>query len=127
MKTLRAQRPAQLLAFDNYLQPIQWDQIIQNEFFIQWVCPLREPMRFVYTCSTDISERPPNSQKLPELQTFELHEWVQSIEQRSLDSLKPVHSQIMQLSRLRMHQLAWYMRITIKGFRSGLIICRLNI
>ena len=34
-----------------------------------------------------------------------MHEWCQVVEQRSYDSLRPVHSQIMCLARLRMVKL----------------------
>ena len=64
-----------------------------------------EPMRFVHTCSCDPGDRPPNSTLLPSMRD-DFWEWVQHTERRSTESLRPVHSLVMQISRLRMHLLA---------------------
>ena len=44
------------------------------------------------------------------------YEWVQHTERRSTESLRPVHSLVMQISRLRMHLLARQIS-QIPGFR----------
>ena len=40
------------------------------------------------------------------VEEFGMHEWCQVVEHRSYDSMRPIHSQIMGLARLRMVQLA---------------------
>ena len=88
---------------------------------IGFMVSVDESMRFIYRCSTDAADRPPNSVQLPEIET-PLHEWVQCVEQRSYDSLQPIHAQIMQISRLRMHLLARYIRSTLVGFRPQYLV-----
>ena len=67
-----------------------------------------EPCEFRYSCSQDPGERPPCSIELPGflVEEFGMHEWCRVVEQRSYDSLRPIHSQIMGIARLRMVQLA---------------------
>ena len=67
-----------------------------------------EPCEMRYSCSQDPAECPPNAVGLPGflVEEFGMHEWCQVIEQRSYDSLRPIHSQVMGLARLRMVQLA---------------------
>ncbi len=66
-----------------------------------------EPCQFRYRCSQDEAERPPNAVDLPGFLVgeFGMHEWCQVVEQRSFDSHRPIHSQIMALARLRMVEL----------------------
>ena len=56
---------------------------------IGFMVSIDESMRFIYRCSTDAADRPPNSVQLPKIET-PLHEWVQCVEQRSYDSLRPI-------------------------------------
>ena len=88
---------------------------------IGFMISVDEPLRFIYRCSTHVSDRPPNSTKLPEIKPG-FHEWVQVVEQRSYDSLRPIHAQILQISRMRMHKLARYLRLTISGFRPQYLV-----
>ena len=68
-------------------------------YFIQQ----NEPCEMRYSCSQDPAECPPNAVELPGflVEEFGMHEWCQVIEQRSYDSLRSIHSQIMCLARLR--------------------------
>ena len=75
-----------------------------------------EPMKFFHTCSSDPKDRPPNSTKLPCVKEG-FHEWVQHVECRSTESLRPIHAMVMQISRLRMHLLARHIRTSIHGWR----------
>ena len=47
MKSRWAQRPDQILAFENHLQPVKWGRIVQNGFFLQGACPLYAAIHFV--------------------------------------------------------------------------------
>ena len=72
-------------------------------------------MKFFHTCSSDPKDRPPNSTKLPCAKEG-FHEWVQHVECRSTESLRPIHAMVMQISRLRMHLLARHIRTSIRGW-----------
>ena len=74
------------------------------------------PVRFVHGCSTDLADKPGSATLLPSLQD-NFFEWATVVEQRSTESLRPVHSQILQLGKLRMHMLAQKIRISLTGFR----------
>ena len=47
MKSRWAQRPDQILAFENHLQLVKWGRIAQNGFFLQGACPLYAAIHFV--------------------------------------------------------------------------------
>ena len=52
-----------------------------------------EEMRYIHHQARDIDERPPGSWSLTKISVDpELHDWVQCIEQRSYDSMRPIHS-----------------------------------
>ena len=82
-----------------------------------------EPCEFRYSCSQDPGERPPCSIELPGflVEEFGMHEWCQVVEQRSYDSLRPIHSQIMGIARLRMVQLA---KLLIKTLGRPSYLCQ---
>ena len=75
-------------------------------------------MHYKYFASTDPHERPPNAMLLPfRLEPWGVYEWAQRLEKRSYDSVRPIHSQIMQVAHLRMNLLARYLRRTLVGWR----------
>ena len=77
-----------------------------------------EPVHYKYFASTDPQERPPNSMLLPfRLEPWGVYEWAQRIEKRSYDSVRPIHSMVMQVAHLRMNLLARYLRRTLVGWR----------
>ena len=75
-----------------------------------------EPIVFDYSCSTDPTERPACAVALPLMERGEnapLHQWAVPVEQRSLDTLRPIHNQILQVARLRVCQVARYLRLSL--------------
>ena len=75
-----------------------------------------EPIVFDYSCSTDPTERPACAVALPLMERGEsapLHQWAVPTEQRSLDTLRPIHNQILQVARLRVCQVARYLRLSL--------------
>ena len=127
-------RPTRILPEDTFERPMQLilDQLgeigteeaeklsktLPNSL-IGYMISQDEPCEFRYSCSQDPGERPPCSIELPGflVEEFGMHEWCQVVEQRSYDSLRPIHSQIMGIARLRMVQLAKLLMNTL-GRRS---------
>ena len=122
--------PTRLLPADTFAGPVarlaeclptEWGERFHKSLVNKFVGQLiseDEPVSYKYFASTDPEERPPNAMRLPyRLEDFGVHEWAQRIEKRSYDSVRPIHSMVMQVARLRMNLLARYLRRTLMGWQ----------